>query len=1814
MASNIQALAIAVALRDEQRSPNERERAVLDNFTAWGAVPEVFDETNTSFEYDRNQLKNLLSQEEYAAARETTLTAFYTSPDIVSAMWTSLHTAGYTTGPVLEPGCGTGNFIEHAPNPTEVVGVELDPISAIIAQARNPQAHIQQQSFVETPLTDNTFAATIGNVPFSPVQPFDPDRNRLHLNTHNYFISKSIDATAPGGYVAVITSYSTADSSSRRRSEARDSFAKRADFITGVRLPSGKNGAFSANAGTEAGADILIFRVREEGQEPTKRTELFQQATALTLDGNTIAVNKFFAEHPDHVLGDLQVTSARYGHALAVTADADERESLGQRIEQVLSADITDAKQQGLGLHPHFAESFEHRPVGELIAQATEDMHQVLGTIKYERTATGDIVFQQYLEPAGQAIAQWQTVKPPAQRYAEQWAQIIDIRDTTTALLTACSHNATGDITALRERLNTQYDAYTSTFGPINLHEEKKPRKRTETQVTKEYQRLEVEWRLDNAVDDRAFEGELPSEVVEQLMERARLPIVDETPVVAHLKGAIAQDPFLTTARAIEHYNADTKTAKKGALFFTNPIRTIDEPVAADTLADALTIVAHSPREITVENLADLLDDYTPEQVATELEANKLAFRDPRAPETWIPAPQYLSGAVRTKLTEARAAAAEDPRLHHNVEALEDAQPEKITSGISINLGASWIPQDIYRDFITEHLQIPAHQADEISLVQVLDKWSVSVPKYWHGRDDADLKWGVRAANASGEYNYTSSDKRMRRLSHHGLAHRGHSPTVLSAHQVLEAAMNMTAPAINYSGEAKELLGIAENKVERCADASRFAGLKTEELRTAFSAWAKDDPTRLSRLIDAYNDAFNNVVAPVYDGTAREMPGLSDKLTPYLYQRNAVERMVNEPAVLLNHVVGAGKTGSMIMGAMELRRMNLAEKPLMVVPNHLVEQIAREAKQWYPGANVLSGASARGGKDNRRVFMSQVATHDWDIIVVPESVFKLIPLSPEIESNYIEEQLALMRQDLETVKEAGGGHKASVKDIELHVKKWQEKLNEVSSKVGTDIGVTFDQAGIDYLIVDEAHGYKNLARRSGMSELAHPGSDKATDMDMKMAYLRSLKEPGRPTATFATGTPIANNMAEIWVMQRYLRPDLLHEARVYGVNSWAINFTEPVTEIGFTAGGAIKEQTKVSSYVNVGDLARMCTPFIDYVGRDQISAKLPEIVEGRTQTVEFDPGQEVKDFNRDLLWRESKLKQLNNSQIDNPLTLINHGKDATLDPRLAGLDHTPGVGRIAAIADNVHGLWDEHKDEVYTDQDGQPSPHKGAFQIVFCDKGVPSKTDPLKFTIYEALRQELVAKGMDKDRIRFIHDWDDRRIQLFDDCNNGKVDVLIGNTDKLGTGANIQSRCIAIHHADVPWKPADLEQRDGRGHRQGNQNDFLHKFVYVGRGTHDAFSWATVERKSRFIEQFWQADQSLREMESLSDDGTTLAHNKAIATGNPDFVRQVELTSEIARLEAGEKEFEALKFSNADRLRQARMMIPQQEARIERLKPYTEAAERWGQLTPEEKSWEFAGHTYTKRTEATQALVDVLADVSRQRQTQPTLIGTIAGVPLSAHYSYSNSALIVSSPVGNLPSGIPDNLVRDDLVRTGEEQLNIGQRRSGLLTRMESAVTGIAQQTEFARNDLAEWTATLERLESTDGVTQYPRSDELNAARDELNKINRRIEAFNNSAGQKQVQREYEQRLTEKGRVPGFSLALNPTRYMQEEGISSHPLSPAPEPPASQTMFVDTSLLEGMYSSNTPDLDQSSTLYEHTDTHQVIEDQHTHDRGEDEEL
>ncbi|WP_278314993.1 DEAD/DEAH box helicase family protein [Lolliginicoccus levis] len=1228
--ANIAAIELLEVLDREGRHATRDEQATLAAWSGWGAIPKVFDARDESWRAEHDRLRELLDPRDHDRARASTLNAHYTDPAVVSAVWDALAAAGLDGGRVLEPGCGSGNFIGQRPAGVQMVGVELDPITARIAARLYPSAQVRNEGFETTRAPSGSFAATVGNVPFGSYTVHDPVHNPDRYPIHNHFILKSVDLTAPGGYIAVITSRYTLDAADER---ARRDIARNADLIAAYRLPTN---AFDRVAGTSVVTDLLVLRRRATERDPAApmpgwvaTREIDVPRAENDTEAVPIRLNTYWQDHPDHVLG-TPVASHGMHHrddlrVIAGTAP------LAEQLRAVLGTDIAAARGAGLGLDP-------------APATTSATMDTSAGLV-LAGTATGEPdLYTLRHDPERDAIEQWDGTgwaaldRLPA-RKATEWRQLLGIRDVAQQLTFAQRDGQPPEVRQLlRGELNRRYDAYVERYGPINRFAWTRPSPVTQDRHDAKLARLETAWRERNRDEDGVpYQGAIPAEVLGEMDEKSWQPAT-ATKRQAHLDGGLRDDPTFTILAALEDFDEDTGTATKTALFSRDVLTARQPRERADTPQEALALAAAGRETIQASDIARLLGCDT--ETAIERIAG-LAYPDHRDPQAWVPAAAYLSGNVVAKLDEARALAATDPRYAPGAQALAAAQPERVTHDqIRIRPGTPWIDPSIIAAFATETFGLAAVTADHVggewSLEGRGNKHSVAMTETWGtGHRDCDA------------------------LSL--LAKLCNSKSIVVRRTPAEIAKD--------GGDELDMKG------------TFAAQAKAQKISEHFQSWLWADPVRRDQLENTYNRMFNNLRAPAHDGAHLDFPGLSDQFTPHYYQRDAVARIISEPTVLLDHVVGAGKTGTMFMGAMELKRLGLAQQPWIVVPNHLLEQFGREAKQWYPAAKVLMGTAATNPEGRRRL-VAQSATGDWDMVIVAQSAFTAIKVDPARQRDYIERELAEMHEQLSATRE--DGTESTVKRIQNAINAAEEKLQRLTDQDRKDTGLRFEDSGCDYLFIDEAHGYKNLGRASNIAELNLADSaQKASDLDMKLGILRERRhdqavaagrdpsaESGR-VATLATGTPVANSLAELWVMQRYLRPDLLAEAGVANVNDWGAAFTGTTTSIEVNATGTkLAPVTRVGMFVNLPELVRINEQFTDTVTREHVTAALPALEGGKRSIVTLSPSQEVRDFITDLAWRADNLDP-RRPDLDNNLKIANDGRNVTLDPRLAGLPAPP---------------------------------------------------------------------------------------------------------------------------------------------------------------------------------------------------------------------------------------------------------------------------------------------------------------------------------------------------------------------------------------------------------------------------------------------------------------------------------------------------------------------------------------------------------------
>ena len=1454
--ANLQALRQLTVLREQGRPAGPNEQAVLARWSGWGSLAPVFDPARPEHDAVREQLAELLGPAGYRAASRTTLNAHYTDAALARAVWQALDAAGFTDtgGRVLEPGCGAGVFLGLAPPAaTELIGVELDPTTAAIAQLLYPGADIRAESFADTRLPAGSVDLTIGNVPFGKISLHDPVHNAGGHSLHNHFILKALQLTRPGGVVAVLTSHWTLDATNPA---ARREMAALAELVTAIRLPST---AHEKAAGTRLLTDLLVLRRRDQPADPGDQTGHPQPGGALAweravpiadptpggdaadhaaLPGRTgrpaPAVNEVFTAHPEWVIGTPAVRLAQFGPALDVRFDGDVAVALHDRLQQALTA---AASRPGWALFTPPARDATR--AGRVLVQDAPAEHTEghLAATHGAFTIVVDRQLRPHEVPASQA---------------RELTALLGLRDTTLALLTteAASGQDTPELDALRSQLNREYDAYTARYGPINR----------------------VTVRRTGRVDTDPTTGGQT-----ERLARLRPP-----------QGGFRADPHAPAVYALEHYDAANGAATKATIMRGRVIAPRAPRLGADTPADAVAICLDSHGEVRLAEVARLLGQ---DNQRARAALTGLVFNDPQRPGHLVPAPAYLSGNVRAKLLAAEQAAEQadrrrqdtaggpgvavggrvalagggvaEPDWHANAAALREVLPVDLTPAeIDVRLGASWIGAEVVEQFLRETLADP----------------SVAV------EHPGGSVWAVKGVRHSVLATTTYGTTRL--------------PAVELAQAVLEQRQIRITDELD---DGRRVLNLTETVA---------AQDKAAVLGEAFAEWLWTDPQRAERLARVYNDTFNAIVLRSYDGSNALLPGLAVTFTPRQHQRAAVARMVSEPSVLLAHDVGAGKTASMIIGAMELRRLQLASKPAVVVPNHMLEQFTREWLQLYPQARVLAAGTEDLAGARRKLLVGRVATGDWDAVILSRSAFERLPLAPATQQAYLDGQLEQLRAQLDSSRRAGG---LTVKRLEGALARAEERLDALTDSA-RDPGVTFEQTGIDYLIVDEAHGYKNLRTPSNIAGVAIDGSQRASDLDMKISYLRDRH--GARVATFATATPIANSVAEAYVMQRYLRPDVLDAAGLTDFDTWAATFGEITTTLDLSPDGSnYRMQSRFAKFRNVPELLRMWHLSADIKTADDLQLPTPALTGGTAGTVVVAPSAELTAMMDELSERADRVqsRQVDPAE-DNMLRVATHGRMAALDLRLLGRPAGDPT-KLATAADRIAGIHARTAGHCYPGSD-----RPGALQLVFSDLGTPRDG----WNVYDELRTLLIARAVPATQIAFVHAArnDREKGELFAACRTGQVAVLIGSTERMGVGTNVQARAVALHHLDCPWRPADLAQREGRILRQGNLNDTVEIHRYVSEGSFDAYLWQTVERKARFIGQVMRGTLDVREIEDIGETALSYSEVKALATGDPRILDKARADADAARLERLERAHSRTRHTLHGTIERAEQRLP----------------------------------------------------------------------------------------------------------------------------------------------------------------------------------------------------------------------------------------------------------------------------------------------------
>lgn len=1624
IANNLAAIAVLRTLEAEGRPALEREKDVLSTWSGWGALGEVFDESKDTYAPQRERLHELLGEDGYRAARGGVVGQFFTPGHLTEAIWETLREAGITTGRGLEPGCGSGQFIGYAPEGVHMTGVEVDPTTAAIAQALYPDAEIRAEGYETTPTTE-LFDFAVGNVPFSEVRLHDRANNPGNHTMHNHFIIKALSQTEPGGYVAVLTTHHTLDAANPA---ARRDMHERADLISAVRLPSN---TFTHFTDTQVVSDLLIFRVRKDGEKPAPFTweHASRQALPATKAGeedHEVYVNDAVTSGQITVLGQMRAGVGMYGAVglsvrSALPAGEDNPWNLAGLVRTAVRRDLEEAEHDGLGYAPVDV------PVA---AEVTLPDEVPIGTIRQAEAGA----FMQRTDLG------WDEMSVPATQ-REQLTALLDLRDRTRSLLDA-EVTTRGDSPALeaqRSALADAYDAYTDRFGPLNA-----VKKTVSVRTNKD------------------------GEEVESIRRRW-----------APAMRTFMSDPGSALTRAIEVYDDDTEVATPAPILARRQVFATYEPKGADSPSDAIAISRTYKGSVDLDYCTYLLGATDPTQVREAM--GDLVFDTPDG--ALVAREEYLSGDVRAKLDEARKAAEDNPAMAANVEALAGVLPKDLgVADVVPAVGATWIPASDYSDFLTGLLE-------------------TRVDVTYNPVDGYKVDGGARGVQSTHVY----------------------GSMAMPAPAIFEAVLNAKPiKVMTTDDEGNRVLNVPATEVARG---------HAERMDEEFTGWLFRDPARTRRLLSEYNRRFNSLVPRSYDeaGERLELPGLADHFTLRTHQKAAVARMIAEPATGLFHEVGAGKTLEMVCGVMEQKRLGLVNKPLVVVPNHMLGQFEREWLQAYPAARILTAESTDLSKEaGRAMFMARATTSEWDAIICTQGAFQRLPVRPETVTAWQSRQIEDLDKWLAATQDT-----SSVRRAEVARQKLAAVLarDDDERQARSDDGVTFEDLGVDYLVVDEAHYYKNLsAKTNTVGILSASSPAKARDLQMKLDYLR--RNHGDRVATFATATPIANTMGEMWVMTQYLRPDLLEKAGLASFDEWATTFTTMQTKVEVNPAGALRVRQRISQFKNMPELLTMWSTFADVKRREQLDLKVPDLerdADGRrvAHVVSVNAGEAMAEFSASLLSRGEKLEGGVDPREDNYLALTSDAKAVATDYRLLsdksaaralGDVVTPfGHQKIDDVATNVARIYQETKDNVYTDDTGETSTIPGALQIVFCDQGTPKPGGA--WNLYDELRDQLIESGVPAEKIAFIHEAGTsvQKDAMFARARSGAIAVLIGSTEKMGTGANMQKRAVALHHVTCPWRPCDITQREGRIIRQGNENPEVGIYRYVTEGSFDTFLWQSVERKVSFINQVMDARVTDRSMDAvdISDDEADFAQVKAIASGNPLEMEVARLSNEVTGLERRSKQFER----EQSYLRTLAPALDRQYDTLLRNATHIEET-----LAPAQGHKDFQmrinGEMFTERTKAAEVLSRELLD--RMDDPQVYYVSPNAAVPLRGlPIEYNGVDMdLLRLPVPHTPNGAVDHSKPQSWVigvtRLNDDQWYEGHHGArvdwqvataggvGMIRRIENHVASLPKEAAHFRALAQENREEKERTTAQLGA-ENPWTERLATAKRELAAVKARI-------------------------------------------------------------------------------------------------------------
>ena len=1525
---NVEAIRTLETIESEKRPATNEEQEVLSKYVGWGGLADAFDETKSAWAKEYAELKKLLSEEEYISARESTLNAHYTSPVIIQEIYRTLQRMGFTKGNLLEPSMGIGNFFGMLPETmreSHLYGVELDSLTGRIARLLYPKANITVDGYEKTSFPNDFFDAAVGNVPFGQYKVADKKYDKYNFLIHDYFFGKTLDQVRPGGVIAFITSKGTMD---KENPKVRKYIAQRAELLGAVRLP---NTAFKANAGTEVTSDILFLQKRD------RIVDIEPDWVHLSQDENGIAMNSYFVEHPEMVVGSMEMVSGPYGMESTCVPNA--------------SIPFEEQLQKSLS----FIEgAYEEIELEELNEEMTAEVIPAVPEVKnFSYALIDDRLY--YRENS--------LMRPveASEGMLERIQGMVAIRDCTRELIRLQLEDYPDEqIHSRQKQLNDLYDSFAKDYGRIYSKNNK-----------------------------RAFH----------------------------------QDSSYCLLCSLEKQDEEGNFLGKADMFTKRTIKKAEVVTSVDTASEALAVSLAEKAVIDFEYMSELSGK--DEDTLTE-ELTGIIFKNPLS-EEWETADAYLSGNVRNKLEAAETFAKNDPMYAVNVEALKRVQPRELdASEIEVRIGATWIEPRFIEDFMREVFETPEH---------LLNRDVIKI-QY----SDVTGQWNVKGKNAD---------------FGNALVNMTYGTSRRNAYQILEDSLNLkdsrVYDTVIEDGKEKRVL----NKKE-----TTIAAQKQDAMREAFRDWVFRDMDRRNELVSKYNVLFNSTRPREYDGSHLKFPGMTPDIELKGYQKNAVAHVLYGNNTLLAHCVGAGKTFEMVAAAMESKRLGLCQKSLFVVPNHLTEQWASDFLRLYPGANILAATKKDFQPANRKKFCSRIATGDYDAVIIGHSQFEKIPLSAERQTAIIERQIAEITQSIEEIK-AEQGERYTIKQMEKMRKTLQTRLDKLNDSSRKDDVVTFEQLGVDRLFVDESHYYKNLflhTKMRNVAGIAQSEAQKSSDMFAKCQYLDELTS-GKGI-TFATGTPISNSMTELYTNMRYLQYDTLQRMGLGHFDSWASSFGETQTAIELAPEGTgYRAKTRFAKFYNLPELIALFKECADIQTPDMLNLPIPK---AEYENVVLQPSEHQKEMVASLAERAEAVRDRRvEPHEDNMLKITNDGRKLALDQRLINpLLPDEEQSKVNALVQKAYEIWDRTKAD------------KSA-QLIFCDLSTPKivgKTtagdgdDMLEAEVfddvYHDIKRKLMNRGVPEEEIAFIHEANTelRKTELFGKVRSGQVRFLIGSTQKMGAGTNVQDRLVALHHLDVPWRPSDIEQQEGRILRQGNRNDTVSIFRYVTEGTFDSYSWQVIENKQKFISQIMTSKSPVRSCEDVDEAALTYAEVKALATGNPYIKEKMDLDIQVSRLKLMKANHTSQIYRLEDNI--AKNYPKQIEVLQERIRGFQTDMETVRKNLPADKdnfSMKVGNRIFTDKKEAGTAILAMCQEMDSLQQMVE--IGEYAGMRMKVTFDSFNRKFVMS-----LKGELSHNFeLGSDAFGNITRLHNVLGGMAGELSEAETKLNNVAHQLETAK-------------------------------------------------------------------------------------------------------------------------------------------------------